>query len=74
MCLDPPVFHISLHGISLQIEDEGVLRLLYDEARVNILAGRFPCDPETWTGLGALSFAMELGVGLDDQKATAALR
>uniref|UniRef100_A0A8C7K087 FERM domain-containing protein 8 n=1 Tax=Oncorhynchus kisutch TaxID=8019 RepID=A0A8C7K087_ONCKI len=58
----------------LQIEDEGVLRLLYDEARVNILAGRFPCDPETWMGLGALSFALELGIGLDDQKATAALR
>uniref|UniRef100_A0A674AQ54 FERM domain-containing protein 8 n=1 Tax=Salmo trutta TaxID=8032 RepID=A0A674AQ54_SALTR len=74
LCLAPPIFHISLHGISLQIEDEGVLRLLYDEARVNILAGRFPCDPETWTGLGALSFAMDLGVGLDDQKATAALR
>uniref|UniRef100_A0AAZ3P8N7 FERM domain-containing protein 8 n=1 Tax=Oncorhynchus tshawytscha TaxID=74940 RepID=A0AAZ3P8N7_ONCTS len=66
------VFHPK--SKELQIEDEGVLRLLYDEARVNILAGRFPCDPETWTGLGALSFAMELGVGLDDQKATAALR
>uniref|UniRef100_A0A6Q2YJR5 FERM domain-containing protein n=1 Tax=Esox lucius TaxID=8010 RepID=A0A6Q2YJR5_ESOLU len=38
----------------LQIKKEEVLRLLYDEARVNILAGRFPCDPETWMGLGAL--------------------
>ncbi|KAL0994085.1 hypothetical protein UPYG_G00117580 [Umbra pygmaea] len=58
----------------LQIEDEGVLKLLYDEARANILAGRFPCDPDTWTALGALSLALELGVGLDNQKAMAALR
>uniref|UniRef100_A0A7N8Y2L4 FERM domain-containing protein 8 n=1 Tax=Mastacembelus armatus TaxID=205130 RepID=A0A7N8Y2L4_9TELE len=38
----------------LQIEDEGVLKLLYEEARSNILTGRYPCDPEHWTALGAL--------------------
>ncbi|KTG38999.1 hypothetical protein cypCar_00003974 [Cyprinus carpio] len=37
-----------------EIEDEGVLRLLYDEAKMNILEGRYPCDPEHWLTLGAL--------------------
>ncbi|XP_051540048.1 FERM domain-containing protein 8 isoform X1 [Myxocyprinus asiaticus] len=58
----------------LQIEDEGVLRLLYDEAKMNILEGRYPCDPEHWLTLGALSCAIELGNGLDDQAVTAAIR
>ncbi|KAG1928420.1 krev interaction trapped protein [Pimephales promelas] len=58
----------------LQIEDGGVLRLLYDEAKMNILEGRYPCDPEHWLTLGALSCAVELGTGLDDQALTAAIR
>lgn len=58
----------------LQIKDEGVLRLLYDEARMNILDGRYPCDPEHWLALGALSCAIELGAGLDEQKLLAAVR
>uniref|UniRef100_A0A673AW97 FERM domain-containing protein 8 n=1 Tax=Sphaeramia orbicularis TaxID=375764 RepID=A0A673AW97_9TELE len=36
----------------LQVDDEGVLRLLYEEAKNNILTGRYPCDPEHWTSLG----------------------
>lgn len=58
----------------LQIDDEGVLRLLYDEAKMNILEGRYPCDPEHWLTLGALSCVVELGTGLDDQALTAAIR
>ncbi|KAM3868756.1 FERM domain-containing protein 8 [Diretmus argenteus] len=58
----------------LQIDDESVLRLLYEEARSNILTGRYPCDPEHWTGLGALSLAVDEGVGLDSQKLTATIR
>ncbi|KAJ8384601.1 hypothetical protein AAFF_G00200380 [Aldrovandia affinis] len=58
----------------LQIEDEGLLRLLYDEAKVNILEGRYPCDPEHWLSLGVLSCALELGVGLDAPAAAAAIR
>ncbi|XP_051973614.1 FERM domain-containing protein 8-like [Xyrauchen texanus] len=58
----------------LQIEDEGVLRLLYDEAKMNILQGRYPCDTEQWLTLGALSCAIELGTGLDDQAVRAAIR
>ncbi|MED6243731.1 FERM domain-containing protein 8, partial [Ataeniobius toweri] len=54
----------------LQIEDETVLRLLYEEARSNVLSGRYPCDPEHWAGLGAVSLALEEGAGLDSQQAT----
>ncbi|XP_040039103.1 FERM domain-containing protein 8 [Gasterosteus aculeatus] len=58
----------------LQIDDEGVLRLLYEEARGNILTGRYPCDPEHWTGLGALSLALDEGTGLDGQQFSTTLR
>ncbi|XP_038148204.1 FERM domain-containing protein 8 [Cyprinodon tularosa] len=58
----------------LQIEDEGVLRLLFEEARSNILTGRYPCDPEHWAGLGALTLALEEGAGLDNQQSTAKIR
>uniref|UniRef100_A0A3Q2ED59 FERM domain-containing protein 8 n=1 Tax=Cyprinodon variegatus TaxID=28743 RepID=A0A3Q2ED59_CYPVA len=58
----------------LQIEDEGVLRLLFEEARSNILTGRYPCDPEHWAGLGALTLALEEGAGLDSQQSTAKIR
>ncbi|XP_020499001.1 FERM domain-containing protein 8 [Labrus bergylta] len=58
----------------LQIDDDGVLRLLYEEARSNILTGRYPCDPEHWTGLGALSLALEEGTGLDDAHFTTTVR
>lgn len=57
-----------------QIEDEGVLRLLFEEARSNILTGRYPCDPEHWAGLGALTLALEEGAGLDSQQSTAKIR
>lgn len=57
-----------------QIDDEGVLRLLYEEARGNILTGRYPCDPEHWTGLGALSLALDEGTGLDEQHFTTTIR
>ncbi|XP_062262092.1 FERM domain-containing protein 8 [Platichthys flesus] len=58
----------------LQIDDEGVLKLLYEEARNNILSGRYPCDPEHWMSLGALSLAIEEGTGLDGQQFTATVR
>ncbi|XP_019115116.1 FERM domain-containing protein 8 isoform X2 [Larimichthys crocea] len=58
----------------LQIDDEAVLKLLYEEARSNILSGRYPCDPEHWTGLGALSLALDEGTGLDGQQFTSVIR
>ncbi|XP_017581215.1 FERM domain-containing protein 8 isoform X1 [Pygocentrus nattereri] len=58
----------------LQIDGEGVLRFLYDEARLNILEGRYPCDPDHWVRLGALSCAIDCGTGLDDQKLIAVIR
>ncbi|XP_043931720.1 FERM domain-containing protein 8 [Protopterus annectens] len=45
----------------LQIEDENILRLLYDEAKYNILEGRYPCDVEDCEKLGALTCRVELG-------------
>lgn len=61
-------------SVWIQIKDDGVLRLLYDEARMNILEGRYPCDPEHWLALGALTCAIELGTGLEEQKVIAAIR
>ncbi|XP_054610288.1 FERM domain-containing protein 8 isoform X2 [Dunckerocampus dactyliophorus] len=58
----------------LQIEDEGVLRLLYEEAKSNILTGRYPCDPEHWATLGALCLAVDEGTGLDGQTLTTTIR
>ncbi|KAK0143954.1 FERM domain-containing protein 8 [Merluccius polli] len=58
----------------LQMEDEGMLRLLYEEARSNILSDRYPCDPDHWTGLGAMSLALEEGVGLDQQTLAAVIK
>lgn len=57
-----------------QIEDDGVLRLLYEEARNNILTARYPCDPEHWTSLGALCLALDEGTGLDSEKLTATIK
>lgn len=51
-----------------------MLKLLYDEARLNILDGRYPCDPEQWLALGALTCAIELGIGLDERKVAADIR
>ena len=56
------------------MEDEGVLRLLYEEARGNILSDRYPCDPDHWTGLGALALALDEGAGLDTQTLAAVLK
>ncbi|XP_077403656.1 FERM domain-containing protein 8 [Vanacampus margaritifer] len=58
----------------LQIEDEGVLRLLYEEAKSNIITGRYPCDPEHWASLGGLSLALDEGTGMDRQKLTTTIR
>ncbi|KAL8184053.1 UNVERIFIED_CONTAM: FERM domain-containing protein 8 [Gekko kuhli] len=45
----------------LQIQDEGVLQLLYEEAKYNILEGRYPCDPADCEMLGALVCRLSLG-------------
>lgn len=58
----------------VQIQEEGVLRLLYEEVRSNILTGRYPCDPEHWTSLGALSIALDEGTSLDSQQFTTTIR
>ncbi|XP_034283137.1 FERM domain-containing protein 8 [Pantherophis guttatus] len=45
----------------LQIQDEDVLRLLYEEAKYNVLEGRYPCDPADCDALGGLVCRINLG-------------
>eukprot|EP00071_Canis_lupus_P053404 XP_540860.2 FERM domain-containing protein 8 [Canis lupus familiaris] len=45
----------------LQIHDEEVLRLLYEEAKGNVLAARYPCDVEDCDTLGSLMCPVRLG-------------
>lgn len=51
-----------------------MLRLLYEEAKNNILTGRYPCDLEHWAALGALSLALVEGTGLNDQQLTTVIK
>ncbi|XP_077677428.1 FERM domain-containing protein 8 isoform X4 [Eretmochelys imbricata] len=57
----------------LQIENEAVLRLLYEEAKFNILEGRYPCDVEDCEQLGALVCRLQLGPYDQDQHTACAL-
>ncbi|GCB79058.1 hypothetical protein scyTo_0016906, partial [Scyliorhinus torazame] len=61
-------------GKELQIEDEGILRLLYEEAKFNILQGRYPYDMEDCLRLGALACRIELGPFDQDQHNPAFIR
>ncbi|XP_036620182.1 FERM domain-containing protein 8 isoform X1 [Trichosurus vulpecula] len=45
----------------LQVNNEDVLRLLYEEAKFNVLEVRYPCDVEDCEKLGALVCRLELG-------------
>ncbi|CAO2584359.1 FERM domain-containing protein 8 [Lemmus lemmus] len=45
----------------LQIHDEEVLRLFYEEAKGNVLTARYPCDLEDCEVLGALVCRVQLG-------------
>lgn len=59
---------------SAQIHDEEVLRLLYEEAKGNVLAARYPCDPEDCEALGALVCRVQLGPFRPGQPTACALR
>ncbi|XP_032345687.1 FERM domain-containing protein 8 [Camelus ferus] len=58
----------------LQIRDEEVLRLLYEEAKGNVLAARYPCDVEDCEALGALVCRVQLGPYQPGQPTACALR
>ncbi|XP_072616375.1 FERM domain-containing protein 8 isoform X2 [Vulpes vulpes] len=58
----------------LQIHDEEVLRLLYEEAKGNVLAARYPCDVEDCETLGALVCRVQLGPYQPGQPTACALR
>ncbi|XP_074786370.1 FERM domain-containing protein 8 isoform X3 [Athene noctua] len=45
----------------LELEEEELLRLLYEEARGNLLGGRYPVDPPDGEELGALICRLRLG-------------
>ncbi|XP_037373475.1 FERM domain-containing protein 8 isoform X1 [Talpa occidentalis] len=58
----------------LQIHDEAVLRLLYEEAKGNVLTARYPCDVEDCEALGALVCRVQLGPYQPGQPAACTLR
>ncbi|ELK13349.1 FERM domain-containing protein 8 isoform X1 [Pteropus alecto] len=58
----------------LQIRDEEVLRLLYEEAKGNVLAARYPCDVEDCEALGALVCRVQLGPYRPGQPTACTLR
>lgn len=57
-----------------QIRDEEILRLLYEEAKGNVLAARYPCDVEDCEALGALVCRVQLGPYQPGQPAACTLR
>lgn len=58
----------------LQIHDEEILRLLYEEAKGNVLAARYPCDLEDCEALGALVCRVQLGPYQPGQPTACTLR
>ncbi|XP_075401541.1 FERM domain-containing protein 8 isoform X1 [Tenrec ecaudatus] len=58
----------------LQIRDEEVLRLLYEEAKANVLTVRYPCDLEDCEALGALVCRLQLGPYQPGQPTSGSLR
>ncbi|XP_068411938.1 FERM domain-containing protein 8 [Eschrichtius robustus] len=58
----------------LQIHNKEVLRLLYEEAKSNVLAARYPCDVEDCEALGALVCRVQLGPYQPGQPTACALR
>ncbi|KAG9475576.1 hypothetical protein GDO78_003793, partial [Eleutherodactylus coqui] len=65
---------INLASIFVQISDAGVLRLLYEEAKYNVLEGRYPCDIEDCELLGGLSCCLELGPYSQEKHTASMLR
>uniref|UniRef100_A0A8C2MLM2 FERM domain-containing protein 8 n=1 Tax=Cricetulus griseus TaxID=10029 RepID=A0A8C2MLM2_CRIGR len=57
----------------LQIHDEAVLRLFYEEAKGNVLTARYPCDLEDCEVLGALVCRVQLGPYQPGQPAASCL-
>nr|XP_044997772.1 FERM domain-containing protein 8 isoform X2 [Jaculus jaculus] len=58
----------------LQLHDEEVLRLLYEEAKSNVLTARYPCDLEDCEVLGALVCRVQLGPYQPGQPTACTLR
>ncbi|XP_056657337.1 FERM domain-containing protein 8-like [Monodelphis domestica] len=58
----------------LQVSSEDVLRLLYEEAKFNVLEVRYPCDAEDCEKLGALVCRLKLGPYRQGQQTACAVK
>ncbi|XP_053134620.1 FERM domain-containing protein 8 isoform X2 [Hemicordylus capensis] len=58
----------------LQVQDEAVLQLLYEEAKYNLLEGRYPCDLADCQQLGALACRLDLGPYNPERHTAASLK
>ncbi|XP_020823836.1 FERM domain-containing protein 8 isoform X3 [Phascolarctos cinereus] len=58
----------------LQVNNEDILRLLYEEAKFNVLEVRYPCDVEDCEKLGALVCRLELGPYRQGQQMACAVK
>ncbi|XP_043828853.1 FERM domain-containing protein 8 isoform X2 [Dromiciops gliroides] len=58
----------------LQVNHEAILRLLYEEAKSNVLEVRYPCDAEDCEKLGALVCRLELGPYRQGQQTACAVK
>lgn len=52
--------YLTLHE-EMRLSDEKILELFYAEARHNILSGRYPCEVDDYSALGALQACIEMG-------------
>jgi len=59
ICLRRSTF-LTLHE-EMRLSDEKILELFYAEARHNILSGRYPCEVDDYSALGALQACIEMG-------------
>lgn len=48
-------------GLKIVFRDQKILELLYEEARYNILDGRYPCEVGHYIMLGGIQARVELG-------------
>uniref|UniRef100_A0A8C9M6Z1 FERM domain containing 8 n=1 Tax=Panthera tigris altaica TaxID=74533 RepID=A0A8C9M6Z1_PANTA len=62
------------HWVWQRRRQMGVLRLLYEEAKGNVLAARYPCDVEDCEALGALVCRVQLGPYQPGQPTACAVR
>lgn len=53
--------NLCINKLYIQPRDPRVLELLYEEAKHNILTGRYPCEISDYLMLGGIQARLELG-------------